>query len=95
MTNIVVNKEVSKVIVINKGADGLNGQGVPTGGTSGQVLVKDSSDDYDTKWETIAVGSGDMLSANNLSDVANIDSARNNIGAISNGDSIINALIFG
>lgn len=40
-------------------------------------------------------GSGDMLSANNLSDVANVDTARNNIKAISNNESIINSLIFG
>lgn len=31
-----------------KGPQGEAGQGVPTGGTTGQVLVKASSDDYDT-----------------------------------------------
>ena len=33
---------------------------VPTGGTSGQQLVKNSSTDYDYSWQTPA-GSGDML----------------------------------
>lgn len=31
---------------------GANGQGVPTGGTAGQVLVKKSETDYDTEWQT-------------------------------------------
>lgn len=37
-------------IIGDKGADG---QGVPSGGTAGQALVKASSADYDTEWETI------------------------------------------
>ena len=45
-----------------RGADstvaGPAGQGVPTGGTSGQVLVKNSSTDYDTSWSTSGSGSG-------------------------------------
>lgn len=40
-------------------------------------------------------GSGDLLSTNNLSDVANTTTSRNNLGAISAEESIINALIFG
>lgn len=36
------------------GSDGAPGQGVPTGGTEGQVLVKDSATDYDTSWKTLA-----------------------------------------
>ena len=37
-----------------KGENGQNGQdgvGVPTGGTKGQVLIKNSGTDYDTKWQ--------------------------------------------
>lgn len=37
------------------GADGADGQGVPVGGTIGQVLAKQSSTDYDTAWETLDV----------------------------------------
>ncbi len=70
------------------------GIGVPPGGLTNQVLKKLSATDYDTGWTTIA-GGGDMLSANNLSDVANITTSRNNIGAVSVSESIINALIFG
>ena len=32
------------------GLQGTNGQGVPSGGTGGQVLVKNSSTNYDTSW---------------------------------------------
>lgn len=39
---------------------GPQGVSVPTGGTSGQQLVKNSSTDYDYSWQTPA-GSGDML----------------------------------
>ena len=40
-------------------------------------------------------GGGDLYSANNLSDVANVNTARNNLGAISDEESIVNSLIFG
>ena len=33
-----------------QGPQGLTGQGVSTGGTTGQVLVKKSNTDYDTEW---------------------------------------------
>lgn len=33
------------------GTNGANGQGVPTGGTAGQILVKNSDADYDTMWK--------------------------------------------
>ena len=91
MTTIVINKEVSKVVVVNKG---VNGQGVPPGGSTLQFLIKSSNANYDTEWTTLPPA-GDMFAANNLSDVADVDTARNNIGAVSNVDSIVNALIFG
>lgn len=52
---------------------------VPTGGLTGQVLKKNTDDPYDLVWGTIA-GGGDMLGANNLSDVANVATARTNLG---------------
>lgn len=39
------------------GAAGANGQGVPTGGTTGQVLAKINSTDYNTQWVTPSGGS--------------------------------------
>ena len=43
------------------GSAGTNGQGVPVGGTLGQVLAKSSATDYDTSWST--AGAGDMVLA--------------------------------
>lgn len=40
------------------GAPGAPGQGVPTGGTTGQVLTKNSATDYDTGWATPSGGGG-------------------------------------
>lgn len=37
-----------------QGTQGANGQGVPTGGTANQVLIKDSGTDYDTSWGDVA-----------------------------------------
>jgi hypothetical protein len=34
---------------------------LPTGGTSGQVLQKDSSTDYDVSWATSSSGGADIL----------------------------------
>jgi hypothetical protein len=38
--------------VLVSGPAGTNGAGVPIGGDSGQVLVKDSNSDYATSWST-------------------------------------------
>ena len=40
------------------GNTGLNGIGVPTGGTTGQVLAKNSNADYDTEWVNGGGGGG-------------------------------------
>lgn len=40
-----------------KGTQGNPGEGVPSGGTTGQVLAKQSSADYDADWETLVVPS--------------------------------------
>ncbi len=43
------------------GLTGADGEGVPAGGTTGQVLTKDSNTNYDTSWQT-AIGGGGNLS---------------------------------
>ena len=66
VTNVIDNvaephTEVSIVSLMETtgvdGADGANGQGVPTGGTIGQVLAKLSGSDFDTVWKDIEGGS--------------------------------------
>lgn len=41
-----------KTLQGEKGNDGIS---VPKGGTTGQVLVKKSENDYDTEWEDVSV----------------------------------------
>lgn len=40
-----------------KGTQGNPGQGVPSGGTTGQVLAKQSGTDYDAAWESLVIPS--------------------------------------
>lgn len=55
--SVVVSPPSTQVITIDRGAPGPAGVGVPTGGTSGQILSKVSSTNYDTTWIT-ASGTG-------------------------------------
>jgi len=45
------------------GNTGANGIGVPTGGTSGQILAKNSNSDYDTHWINNTGGGGGGISS--------------------------------
>jgi hypothetical protein len=45
------------------GDTGPAGPGVASGGTEGQILTKDSSDDYDTSWQDLPESSGVVSSA--------------------------------
>lgn len=47
---VVVTQILNTVAVASPGPQGAAGQGVPTGGTAGQVIIKQSGDDYDTAW---------------------------------------------
>lgn len=61
-------KRVTRNITINRvgkpGKQGNPGEGVPTGGLSGQVLSKVSEDNYDTAWVDQTGGGGDVISVN-------------------------------
>jgi hypothetical protein len=46
-----------------KGDTGAAGQGIPAGGTSGQVLAKNSTSDYDTHWVTNSATVSSVTSA--------------------------------
>lgn len=50
------------------GADGTDGEGVPVGGTTGQVLAKASNTDYDTEWVNQTGGGSSTLDG--LTDVS-------------------------
>lgn len=47
------------------GAAGANGQGVPVGGTTGQVLTKIDGSDYNTQWSTSSGGGGGAVITRN------------------------------
>lgn len=52
------NSEDVFIEVSSIGEKGDNGVGVPTGGTTGQVLKKNSNSDYDTVWANESSGAG-------------------------------------
>lgn len=53
---------------------GPAGQGVPAGGTAGQVLTKDSGTDYDTSWQDPSGANRNVVSAlTSTAGVVNID----------------------
>lgn len=62
-----------------EGEDTSPGTGLPTGGTTGQALVKASDANGDVEWTT-AAGGGDLLSTANLSDLTDAAVARTNLG---------------
>lgn len=45
------------------GTNGADGVGVPTGGTTGQVLRKKTNSNYDTEWATPSSGGGSDANA--------------------------------
>lgn len=49
-------KPVCKVFMLKgeKGLNGEKGEGIPTGGTTGQFLKKKSNTDYEYEWADIA-----------------------------------------
>lgn len=46
-----------------QGSNGTNGQGVPVGGSVGQVLYKNSSTNYDTSWVSMHDSDQTILSS--------------------------------
>lgn len=52
------------------GAQGPAGEGVPTGGTAGQVLTKIDGTNYNTQWSTLTIPSGDQLMTGTKSTIA-------------------------
>jgi hypothetical protein len=78
-------KRIERKIVIKRsgqrGLPGANGVGVPTGGTTGQILTKISDTDYATDWEDAAAGgvssvngyTGDVVLAKGDLDLGNVD----------------------
>lgn len=62
LSQVIETKIVQSSSFAMKGDPGTDGVGVPSGGTTGQILSKTSNTDFDTEWST-ASGTGDMLAA--------------------------------
>lgn len=62
-TRITAQNGVTILLAGTKGADGSPGPGVPVGGTDGQVLTKDGTTNYATKWADPS-GGGAVASVN-------------------------------
>ena len=76
------------------GQPGAAGQGVPTGGTAGQVLAKRSGTNYDTEWVNQSGGGGTVQSVNNVTpdQTGNITLTADDIGTDATNISIQDAL---
>jgi hypothetical protein len=62
MPTVIVTKQTTRVVKVvsqgPQGADGADGQGVPVGGTAGQILSKIDGADYNTEWTDASSGGG-------------------------------------
>ena len=58
----------------NQGLTGPAGQGVPTGGTTNQVLAKIDGTNYNTQWVTPATGGADNLGNHTATQALNMNS---------------------
>jgi hypothetical protein len=75
IVNIDILDEPVLVNVVNSpGVPGAPGQGVPVGGTTGQVLAKNSNTNYDTEWVDVTGGVWGSITGT-LSDQTDLQSA--------------------
>jgi hypothetical protein len=84
--NITVNDEIVNIDVIDEpvlvnvvnspGVPGAPGQGVPVGGTTGQVLAKNSNTNYDTEWVDVSGGAWGTITGT-LSNQTDLQNALN------------------
>ena len=81
---VSVATQVVTVTLSQYGSQGAAGVGVPSGGTSGQVLTKNSSTPYDTSWQTNTAGSAVWGSiTGTLSNQTDLQTQLNSLLAIS------------
>lgn len=55
--NVAIS-DLTIAVTVSAPATGVAGEGVPAGGTTGQILAKATGDDYDTEWVDAPEGTG-------------------------------------
>ena len=70
---INITKIENTITISQVGQQGANGVGVPTGGTTGQVLAKIDGDNYNTEWVDQSGGGGAVDSVNSQTGVVVLD----------------------
>ena len=72
-----------KVITVEVAGGFPQGNGIPTGGTTGQVLVKNSGTNYDVEWSSVVAGSATWGSINgNIADQTDLVAALDAAGRV-------------
>ena len=96
----ITDKNGTTTATVNDGTNGTNGQdgvGVPSGGTTGQILAKTSDTDYATQWINAPSGGADipiyMLETSRaIWDAAASTTTSNDANAIARASEIINTM---
>jgi hypothetical protein len=76
--------ESTKELANGKYIDDQMGNGVPEGGTTGQVLAKASNTDYDTEWIAASGGSQDLQQVTDIGNTTTNDIIASGVG-VNNG----------
>lgn len=48
--NVIIQPQITQIEIQSQGLQGAPGEGVATGGTTGQILAKASNTNFDTEW---------------------------------------------
>ena len=82
--NATLTKYVCNGAAGATGATGATGQGVPVGGTAGQVLTKINSTNYNTQWTTVSGGGSLPTQTGNAGKYLTTDGTNANWAALQN-----------
>lgn len=87
----VVEGTVNSLEVSIPGVQGPPGEGVPSGGTANQVLIKKSSDDYDAEWKLVEGNNIADSSIGNAKIAANANIPDTKLATISSAGKVANS----
>lgn len=85
----VIDQQDTQVVVAVPGIQGAVGEGVPSGGSTNQVLFKQSETDYDTTWGAITSAMIGDLEITNADIAANAAIAYSKLATLTSGNIIL------